>query len=208
MSKQKVVIVDYGMGNVGSIANMCKKIGVRATVSFDRDVILSADSLILPGVGAFPEGMRRLHELDLVPLLTHKVCEEKVPTLGICLGMQLMTTHSEEGNIAGLGWINGRTVRFRSADSDMRVPHMGWNLAKPVGDHPLWRNLAADSRYYFVHSFHVEVDDPSQRLAVTRYYYDFSSAVQRENVAGVQFHPEKSHRFGMALLRNFLQSNN
>jgi glutamine amidotransferase len=202
-----IAIIDYGMGNVGSMANMLKKIGAEATITADPVVIASADKLILPGVGAFDHGMRELHARSLVPVIREQVVENGKKLLGVCLGMQLLTEGSDEGRCEGLGWLPGRTVRFLpSGESGPRkVPHMGWNLAEPVRDDPLFAGLDSDARFYFVHSYHVSCDNGSV-LATTNYGGPFVSAIRKGNIAGVQFHPEKSHRFGMQLLRNFAGS--
>lgn len=201
-----IVIVDYGMGNVGSIRNMLKRTGVNSEVSSNRDIIEAAQMLILPGVGAFDSGMRRLQELSLLPLLNHKVLQKKTPVLGICLGMQLLTNGSEEGNLPGLGWIDANTVRFRlSATSPLKTPHMGWNYVEPVGMPSIWEELSRP-RYYFVHSYHVQCNREQDVLATANYGGEFTAAIGRENIIGVQFHPEKSHRFGMTLLQNILRS--
>jgi glutamine amidotransferase len=199
-----VVILDYGMGNVGSIGNMFRKIGVVARITGNAEDVLRADRLILPGVGAFKEGMSRLNELRLVDPLRKRVIEDGIPTLGICLGMQLMTSYSEEGKVAGLGWVKGRTVHFKNVSAAMKIPHMGWNTTCPTRPHSLFEGLPADPRFYFVHSYHVVLDDAAQELASSHYHYDFASALGVRNLLGVQFHPEKSHKFGMTILRNFL----
>ena len=195
------------MGNVGSIANMLKKVGAEATITGDPRVIASADKLILPGVGAFDNAMRELSSRSLIPVLREQVIERGKQILGLCLGMQLFTEGSEEGRATGLGWVPGRAVRFRaSAESGaLKVPHMGWNIATPTTADPLFAGLDYDARFYFVHSFHVSCDDASV-LAITNYGAPFVSAIRKRNIAGVQFHPEKSHRFGMRLLRNFAES--
>lgn len=199
-----IVIVDYRMGNVGSIANMCKKIGVPAVISSRPEDIERAERLILPGVGAFDEGMQNLHASGLLPLLQRRVVEEGTPVLGICLGMQLMTRSSEEGSAAGLGWVPAKTVRFRAPENpSLKVPHMGWNHARVIRANSLFDGLEEDARFYFVHSYHVVCDDPAEVLATTSYGVEFPSAFGAGNVFGVQFHPEKSHRFGMRLLSNF-----
>lgn len=197
-----IVIVDFGMGNLGSIANMFKKVGAPALISSRSKDISDADQLVLPGVGAFDTGMRCLKETGLVPLLREKVMQGKTPTLGICLGMQLMTEASEEGGMAGLGWIKGRTVRFPRTIG-LRVPHMGWNTVSRRKLCPLLDHLGPEPRFYFVHSYHVVCDQPDDILTLTRYSYDFASAFSHGNIFGLQFHPEKSHRFGMQLFRNF-----
>ncbi len=199
-----IAIIDYGMGNVGSIANMLRKVGAEATITSDADTIRAADKLILPGVGAFDNGMRELSERGLVPVLQHEVVNRGKSILGLCLGMQLFAEGSEEGNARGLGWITGRSVRFPASQpgNPLKVPHMGWNTAIPRREDPLFSALGDDARFYFVHAFHVECDEDSI-VAQTRYGDLFVSALRRGNIAGVQFHPEKSHRFGMQLLRNF-----
>jgi glutamine amidotransferase len=194
------------MGNVGSIANMLKKVGAEATITADPRVIAGSDKLILPGVGAFDNAMRELGERGLIPVLQEQVVERGKQILGLCLGMQLFTEGSEEGVARGFGWVSGRAVRFRgSADSgSLKVPHMGWNTATPTSVDPLFAGLDSDARFYFVHSFHVSCENGSV-LATTNYGAPFVSAIRKGNIAGVQFHPEKSHRFGMRLLRNFAE---
>ncbi len=201
-----IVIIDYGMGNIGSILNMLKKIGASGTISSNPDVIRKADKLILPGVGSFDQGMANLERLGLVPVLNKKVAAG-TPVLGICLGMQLMTKSSEEGKAAGLGWIEARTVRFRhDPSSKLKVPHMGWNLVTQKKESALLRDMYPEPRFYFVHSYHAVCSDPQDVLTATPYGYEFTSAFQRGNIFGVQFHPEKSHKFGMKLLRNFAEA--
>lgn len=201
-----IVIIDYGMGNVASIANMLNKIGSSSVISGDPTVILSAKKLILPGVGAFDTGMRNLDERGLLPVLTAKVCDMKTPLLGICLGMQMLTTRSEEGERPGLGWLSAETRRFKFPDeSGLKIPHMGWNTISVEKDSPLFRGNNEEQRFYFVHSYHVACDNKSDILATTNYGGDFVSAVASENIFGVQFHPEKSHKFGMCLIKNFVE---
>ncbi len=198
-----IVIVDYRMGNLGSIANMLKRIGASAEVSSDPGRIAAAEKLILPGVGSFDNGMNNLEELGLVDVLAESALKRKVPVLGICLGMQLMTSRSEEGVLPGLGWIGASTVRFRPADPRLKVPHMGWNVIAQRKDSPLLAGMEGEQRFYFVHSYHVVCEEAADVLATTFYGEDFVSAFERDNVRGVQFHPEKSHKFGMRLLKNF-----
>lgn len=198
-----IVIIDYGMGNLGSMANMLKRVGAEATISADPTVIASADRLILPGVGAFGNGMEQLTDRGLVPVLNEQVLDRRKPILGVCLGMQLFAAGSDEGGPSGLSWISGRSVRFRQDElGSLKVPHMGWNTVDPERADPLFEGLGGDARFYFVHSYHLECDG-ADRLATTAYGYRFVSAVRAGNIAGVQFHPEKSHRFGMQVLRNF-----
>ncbi len=203
-----IVIVDYGMGNLGSILNMLRRVGAEAMVSSRVADIESAAKLVLPGVGSFDAGMRRLRELGLVDVLSEKVLRLKTPTLGVCLGMQLLTTSSEEGTEPGLGWIEARTVRFRfeGEQSRLKIPHMGWNTVTIRKKANLFAGMDDQSRFYFVHSYHVVCDDPEDVAATTEYGYEFVSAVERGNITGAQFHPEKSHRFGMKVYTNFVSA--
>ena len=195
------------MGNLGSIANMLNKVGAESTVTSDPEVIASADKLILPGVGAFDNGMRELTSRGLSPILRDQVLTRGKSILGLCLGMQLFTSGSEEGATAGLGWISGRAVRLAPVidSTPLKVPHMGWNTIQQCRSDPLFADLDEDARFYFVHSFHVECAESSV-LARSVYGCPFVSAVRHQNIAGVQFHPEKSHRFGMQLLKNFAEN--
>ena len=195
-----VVVVDYRMGNLGSILNMLKKVGAEAVCSSDVHVIAEADRLILPGVGAFDMGMKNLNDLGLVPVLNRRVVDERTPLLGICLGMQLLTSESEEGKSPGLGWIDARTVKLNS--SNLKIPHMGWNTIEVKQRHSLFDGLS-EPRFYFVHSYHVHCNNGDNILSTTHYGSEFVSSVVKENILGVQFHPEKSHKFGMRLLSNF-----
>lgn len=200
-----ITIVDYGMGNLGSIQNMFKRIKVESEITGDIGKISAAEKVLLPGVGAFDAAMQRINESGLKEVLDKKATEEKVPILGICLGMQLLTKSSEEGKLHGLGWIDAKTVRFQFADNTLKVPHMGWNLVQKKNESPLIQDLPKDPRFYFVHSFYVQCNNPSNVLTTTHYGTDFHSIVQHENIYGAQFHPEKSHKFGMKLLENFAQ---
>lgn len=201
-----LVIVDYGLGNLGSIANMAARLGAKPVVSSDPDVIRDAHKLILPGVGAFDRGMQNLRERGLVDVLAEKALEERVPVLGLCLGMHLFTRGSEEGTERGLGWLEADTVRFHFAGNggSLKVPHMGWSDVTVRRPHYLFRDGDEERRYYFVHSFHVVCSDPELVVGETTHGDPFASVVARDNIVGVQFHPEKSHRFGMALLQNFI----
>lgn len=200
-----IVVVDSGVANAGSILNMLARLGASATVSADPEVIEKAEKLVLPGVGSFDAGMRSLEERGLIGLLNKQVMERGVPILGLCLGMQMLTLGSEEGTRPGLGWINTRVIRFRFvAGAKERVPHMGWNVVAPTQEHPLFSNFDADAKFYFVHSYHIPLSPTTDTLGVTRHGVEFASVVGRKNITGVQFHPEKSHRFGMRLFQNFI----
>lgn len=200
-----IVIVDYGLGNLGSMLNMLKKISANAIVSSDHDTIEQADKLILPGVGSFDAGMRNLTERNMIPLLNKMILEQKVPILCVCLGMQLLGMRSEEGQLHGLGWLDAVTIRFnlQDANANLKIPHMGWNRLNILRALPLFADLEEENRFYFVHSYHVVCANPDNILATTSYGIDFTSAVVKDNIIGVQFHPEKSHKFGMRLLKNF-----
>ena len=199
-----IAIINYGLGNLTSIQNMCRRLGIEATITSDEEVISKASKLLLPGVGHFKKGMENLHSSGLKPLLDKLVLEEKKPVLGICLGAQLMTKHSEEGDVEGLGWVDATTVRFAQADHvGMKVPHMGWSEIKTVGHNPLWTLLPANPRFYFVHTYHFLFSEKDEVSATCFYSYDFACAFQKNNIYGTQFHPEKSHKFGMKVLENF-----
>lgn len=197
-----IVIVDYGLGNLGSIYNMLKRIKAEAIITSDVCDILKADKLILPGVGKYDAGMEGLQKYKLLEALHYKVLEEKVPILGICLGMQLMVKGSEEGRKEGLGWIDGYTYRF-APTTKFKVPHMGWNNIEILDENKLTCSLPATSKFYFVHSFYVKTENEKDTFLKTEHSVDFASGIHKENIYGVQFHPEKSHKYGMRLLDNF-----
>lgn len=202
-----IVIVDYGMGNLGSIQNMLKRVGADALISSDISEIENADKLILPGVGSFDTAMKNLNNLGLAHILNKKVIKDKTPVLGICLGIQLFTKRSEEGNLQGLGWIDAETIRFRfdNNQTNLKIPHMRWNTVKIRQESSLFKDMYKDARFYFVHSYHVVCNNEHDILSTTCHGYDFASAIQKENIIGVQFHPEKSHKFGMKILQNFTE---
>ncbi len=201
-----VVIVDYGVGNLGSMLNMVKKVGYDGVISGDREEITRARKLILPGVGSFDSGMRNLTERGFVELLSEKVIEKETPVLGVCLGMQLFSAKSEEGLLPGLGWIRAETVAFDKGKlSGRKLPHMGWNTVQAKKESALLRGMPEDARFYFVHSYHLKCYEESDVLLTTQYGYEFAAALERKNIFGTQFHPEKSHRYGMGIIKNFLE---
>ena len=204
---QHITIVNYGMGNLLSIQNMLKKLGQKSEISNDPNVIANASKLILPGVGAYDRAMENIHSMDLFEVLNRKVLEEKTPILGICLGMQLMTKKSEEGNALGLGWFDAETIKFKFPDKKLKIPHMGWNYVNPrsLNQSLLDYNTAEHKRFYFVHSYFVKCMKEEDIMATTEYGGQFTCAINREHIYGVQFHPEKSHKFGMGLLKEFIQ---
>lgn len=199
-----IVIVDYKTANLGSIVNMFKRIGVAARVADKASELQGATHLLLPGIGHFDTCARNLRQLGFADALMPLVHERRLPLLGICVGAQLLTRGSEEGDQPGLGWIDAETRRFPPIDrTDYKVPHMGWNVAKPSADHPLFASFDSPPRFYFVHSYFMTCDAPESVLSSTTHGVEFASGITKANIAGVQFHPEKSHRFGMQLLRNF-----
>lgn len=198
----EVSIVNYGIGNTGSICNMFRKLRIEAEVVSSPKAVCGAKRLILPGIGAFDACMRGLDGAGLREAVLEFAATRR-PMLGICVGMQMLTDGSEEGNLPGLGLIRARTTRFPDIDG-LRIPHMGWNAIEwMVSGHPLAAGLLNDCRFYFVHSFRVICESSANSLATCTYGGDFSAAVVSGNIAGVQFHPEKSHRFGLKLLSNF-----
>jgi len=185
---------------------MCKRIGVEADISGDPARIEEADKLILPGVGHFKKGMENLNSGGTRQLLDRLVLAERRPILGICLGAQLMTGHSEEGDVDGLGWVDAVTVRFEEAAMNgLKIPNMGWREINRCGESPLWADLPAESRFYFVHSYHFRFTQPAEVTATAVYGYEYACAFRKDNIFGTQFHPEKSHKFGMKVLENFFK---
>lgn len=207
--KLKIVVIDYQLGNINSIINMLKKIGIDAIHSASVDVIQKADKLILPGVGAFDHGMKSLQESGLIQILNDEVLVKKKPILGICLGMQLLLNESEEGILKGLGWIDGKSTRFafEKEHHHLRVPHMGWNVVKFSEDVPFMKkDLDEEKRYYFVHSYHAVCQNKNDVIGTSFHGYEFPAIIGRGNILGAQFHPEKSHQYGMQFLKNFIES--
>jgi imidazole glycerol-phosphate synthase subunit HisH len=206
MSKS-VTIVDYGLGNIHSVRKQVLKYGFKCIVSSSPSEILEARKLILPGVGHFGKAMDNLYNIGLIDVLNESVLVKKTPILGICLGMQLMAKYSEEGSRSGLGWFGGTVVKFNVEDSlRFKVPHMGWNQIIQKKKSIILEGTTENAEFYFVHSFHFSAENSADVLTETTYSYTFPSAIERGNVIGVQFHPEKSHDAGTRLLRNFIES--
>jgi len=207
-----IVIVNYEMGNLGSIRNMFKRLGFQATISNDPAVIAKAERLVLPGVGAFDQGMENLRRLGLPAILDERVNDAGVPILGICLGMQLMTRSSEEGATDGLAWIDARTTHFRRGaspiESTARLPHIGWNFVDAEKPHEILAELSDEPRFYFVHTYRVECENPADVLISANYAgCEFTAGFAKRNIVGMQCHPEKSHKFGMQVFNNFAKWN-
>jgi len=201
------IIVDYGVGNLTSIQNMLKKAGQSATISSKAEAIADASKLILPGMGHFDNCMQKFNASGLRPLIEKKVFDEKTPVLGICVGLQMFMHSSEEGREPGLGWIEGKTIRFKQNQMAVarKIPNMGWlNLVQNKSSRLL--TGIHEPRFYFAHSYHVAPEQESDKLVSADYGYEFTAGLERGNIVGVQFHPEKSHRFGMQLLKNFAEN--
>ena len=203
----QVHIVDYGVGNIGSLVNMVSKTGHKAEVSKDPKVLLSASKIILPGVGSFDAAIERLR-LEKLDQVVVEAAKRGTPILGVCLGMQLLMNKSEEGKLPGLGLIEGIARKFNVADSEesLLIPHMGWNEVNVAKSSRYIPSLGIDDRYYFVHSYYVETLRHQDTLGLTTYGRTFASAIEKDNVIGVQFHPEKSHKFGARLLSEFVSA--
>ena len=199
-----ISIIDIGIGNIGSIVNMCKYIGIETEVINQSLQIKKAQKLILPGVGNFDAGMDNMIRLGIKNTLDDVILIKKTPILGICLGMQMLCDISNEGNKRGLGYIKGKCIHLSDNEvMEERVPHMGWNNIEVVSESPLFTNLYNKNKFYFTHSYHLVCDNESNVIGKTSYGVKFTSAVNQENIFGVQFHPEKSHSYGMRLLNNF-----
>lgn len=200
-----ISIINYGLGNLGSIRNMFKKIGYESKIIESPEELESATKIILPGVGSFDTGMKNLYEGKWIDSLNKRVLLDKVPTLGICLGMQLMCRNSEEGKMEGLSWMAGDAKKFKFEDNSLKVPHMGWNECIAMKDSNLTNDDFTERRFYFVHSYYVDVDSSADILFETQYGRKFTSAFEKDNIIGMQFHPEKSHKFGLSILKNFAE---
>ncbi|MBL7703061.1 MAG: imidazole glycerol phosphate synthase subunit HisH [Ferruginibacter sp.] len=199
-----ISIIDYGVGNLTSVQNMFRKAGVDAGICNDKSEIVSAKKIILPGMGAFDSCMQKFNDSGFRDIIEQKIVQEKIPVLGICVGLQMLMEGSEEGNLPGFGWIKGRTVAFDKAKMQEgdKIPNMGWLDVTEKKASRLTEGLH-EARFYFAHSFHVLPADKKDILITARYGYEFTAGIEKENILGVQFHPEKSHRFGMQLLKNF-----
>ncbi len=201
-----ITILNYGLGNLGSIQNILHLLEVDSKITSDVNIIKKASKIILPGVGAFDSAMRNLkNSKGLFEILNEKALVEKIPVLGICLGMQILTRESEEGVLKGLNWIPGAVHKFPDNNKKLKIPHMGWNYVKQIKENKLGKNLDKNSKFYFVHSYYVKVENRENVIFTSNHIVNFDAAIQFENIFGVQFHPEKSHKFGVNIFRNFLK---
>jgi len=204
-AENKIVLVDYKMGNYNSVTRSLHRIGVKSIISSDPEVILAADKIILVGVGHFQKAMENLHSLNLIDCLNKFALVQKKPILGICLGMQLMAKYGEEGDCNGLGWVDGRIKKFKVSDNlKFKIPHTGWNQIQHQKESPIMNKIPNSTEFYFVHSYFLQSDNQDIVLNTTNYSSSFISAIQSENIYGVQYHPEKSHDQGLQLLSNFI----
>ena len=199
-----IIIIDYGIGNLRSIQKAIEKLHCKVRISEDKKEIEEADKLVLPGVGHFANGVRKLKEYNIWDIINQRVLKDKIPILGICLGMQLMAKYSEEGNVEGLGWFDADVIKFQINDQlKYKVPHMGWNNTIIAKESALFHGVPADAMFYFVHSFHIKCNNPEDILTATEYEYQFTSSIQKDKIYGTQFHPEKSQDWGAKILENF-----
>ena len=200
-----IAIIDHGMGNLGSVQNMLRKLGAPSARTSDPHEIRAADKIVLAGVGAFDGAMERLNELGLVSVIDERVTQRRVPVLGVCLGMQLMARSSEEGRASGFGWLDATVQAFSFKEGRrLPTPHMGWEIVTPTRDSPLLPADGSEQRFYFSHGYHLVCNEPADVAATATYGYAFPAMTHRGNVLGTQFHPEKSHVFGMEVYRRFI----
>lgn len=203
MKENRISIIDYGMGNIGSVINMIKKAGGIPELVSDPKGIENSDKLLLPGVGAFDAGMRNLKERNIDKVISDVVLQKKTPILGICLGMQLLLNGSEEGMLSGLKMIDGFALKFPANTGAFKIPHMGWTSVAVAKENKIIE-AEKENRFYFVHSYYVECTNKTDVLGSSHYILDFVSMLQKDNIYGAQFHPEKSHKFGLQLFQNFI----
>ncbi len=200
-----ITLIDYGVGNIFAFQNVYKRLDIPTKIAKSSQDLMDAQKLILPGVGSFDYAMNRLNDSGMREKLDELVLEKKIPVIGICVGMQMMGNRSDEGNEEGLKWIDGDILKFdeKLIQHRTKLPHMGWNDVIPVNNHSLFNGIEKDAIFYFLHSFYFKCKNPSDTIATSEYGISFSSAVNRDHIFGIQFHPEKSHHYGERLLHNF-----
>jgi glutamine amidotransferase len=200
-----ITLIDYGVGNIFAFQNVYKRLDIPTKIAKTQKDLIGAEKLILPGVGSFDYAMAQLNASGMRDKLDELVLVDKIPVMGICVGMQMMGNRSDEGALEGLKWIDAAILKFdeRLIQQRTKLPHMGWNDVSPVKEHPLFVGLEQDAIFYFLHSFYFQCENPLDRIAVSEYGLSFSSAVNKDNIYGIQFHPEKSHQYGEKLLHNF-----
>lgn len=202
-----IAIINYGLGNIRAFANVYERLNIPVSVAKIADDLKATTKIILPGVGAFDHAMRKLNSSGMRDTIEKLVLDQKLPILGICVGMQILAKSSDEGVLPGLGWIDGTVKKFDASvfNSKIQLPHMGWNTIHPNNDNPLLVNFNNDSRFYFLHSYYFQCNNQNDTIATTEYGIQYTSAVNNRNIYGVQFHPEKSHQWGIQLLKNFAE---
>ena len=202
-----ITIVDYGLGNIRAFLNMYKRLNIEARTASAAPELAGASKVILPGVGSFDDAMQRLGRSGMRETLDDLALRERVPILGVCVGMQMLGRGSDEGRLPGLGWIEGevKSLQSRGSRGELPVPHMGWNDVRPMAKTRLFDQLDVGARFYFLHSYYFHCDRDEDRIAVADYGGDFACAAGAGNIFGVQFHPEKSHHYGARLLQNFAE---
>lgn len=200
-----ITLIDYGVGNINAFVNVYKRVDVPVKIAKIKEDLIGAEKLILPGVGHFDHAMTQLNNSGMRDTLDKMVLLDKIPVIGICVGMQMMAKCSDEGALEGLKWIDASVRKFDESKINQvtRLPHMGWNDVKPVKDIPLFNGLEKDAIFYFLHTYYFECNNQDDVMAVTDYGGEFASAAHHENKYGIQFHPEKSHSYGETLLHNF-----
>lgn len=204
LNDKRICIIDYGMGNLRSVQKAFERFSIPVIISSKKDEILNAVKIVLPGVGNFEKGIRNLKSQGLFEIINECVIEKRTPILGICLGMQLMTEHSEEGDVEGFGWFKAKTKKFSFDNNNLKIPHMGWNNLLIKENESMFKGVSEENLFYFVHSYFVSCDFRENVLAETYYGNKFVSAFRKENIYGCQFHPEKSHDAGLQVLSNFI----
>ena len=200
-------IINYGLGNIKAFANIYSKLGIPFVIASKAEHLKEITKIVLPGVGAFDHAMHLLEQTDMRHTLDKLALDRRLPVLGVCVGMQILASSSEEGKRQGLGWVDGTVKKFDRAllNSDNPLPHMGWNNVLPVIKNSLFEDIDAQSRFYFLHSYYFHCNQQNNVLAMTEYGWQFASAVHSGNIFGVQFHPEKSHQWGISILKNFAE---